>query len=131
MHVQPGGRNIAGNAPAGVNWPAGTVVEQYGASGTSVELDGVHINQVQGPQTAGGWKAACDQTTANACGEVLVGYAPDVQAPTSQPATNKVGFYTPLGDQYDPAFGAEAYLTLRHMEMFSSPVNPATGMIVT
>ncbi|RRA48231.1 glycosyl hydrolase family 28-related protein [Acidipila sp. EB88] len=130
MHLQPGGRNNGGSAPAGTVWPAGSVVEEYSSGGASLEMDGVHINQVQGPQTAGGWQAACNQTTSNACGEVIVGYMPDVQSPTSTPATNKVGFYAPLNDPNDPVNGATAYLKMRHMEMFSNGSNPAVGMVV-
>ncbi len=129
MHIQPGGRNNGGSAPAGIVWPAGTVIEQYGPGGASLELDGVHVNQVQGPQAAGGWKAGCDQTNSNACGEILVGYTPDIQAPTSNPTTNRVAFYTQLYDQFDPFGAAQASLKLRHMEMFTG-TNPAQGMVV-
>ncbi len=130
LHIQPGGRHSGGNAPANVQWPAGSVVEEYTTGGASLELDGVHINQVQGPATAGGWQVGCSQTTANACGEVLVGYAPDVQAPTASPATNQVGFYAPLNDANDPVVSAVATLRMRHMEMFSSASNPYQGMVV-
>ena len=130
LHIQPGGRHAGGTAPAGTQWPAGSVVEEYGTGGASVELDAVHVNQVQGPQVAGGWKAGCDQTNANACGEIMVGYAPDVQSPTATPATNQVGFYAPLQDPNDQLGGATAYLGMRHMEMFNSAGNPAVGMVV-
>ena len=130
LHIQPGGHNIGGNAPANTAWPAGSVVEEYYGGSTVLELDGIHVNQVQGPQAAGGWQAGCDQTSANACGEILVGFAPDVQLPTSNPATNRVGFYAPLGDPNDPLNGATGYLKLRHMDMFSNSGNPATGMVV-
>ncbi len=129
LHLQPDGRNSGGTAPAGVAWPAGTVVEQWGG-GSSVELDAVHINQVQGPQVAGGWAAGCNETNANACGEIEVGVMPDVQAPTANPATNQVGLYTGLGDPNDLFSGATSALQMRNMEMFSSGSNPAIGMIV-
>ena len=131
LHVQPNGRNMSGStAPAGTVWPAGSVVEQYLGAEATLELDGVHINQVQGPQTAGGWTDGCNQTNVNACGEILVGYAPDIEAPTSTPATNQVGFYAPLNDPNDPLVGAEGTLRLRHMDMYSGAGNPTIGMIV-
>ncbi len=130
LHIQPGGRNAGGTAPAGTAWPAGSVVEEYQSSGATVELDGVHVNNVQGPLVGGGWSAGCNETNANACGEILVGYAPDVQAPTTNPATNQVGFYAPLNDPNDPLNGATGYLRMRHMDMYSNPSNPTTGMVV-
>jgi hypothetical protein len=131
LHIQPGGRSSGGStAPTGTQWPAGSVVEEYSGGNPSVELDGIHVNQVQGPQVAGGWQAGCDQTSVNACGEILVGLAPDVQVPTASPATNRVGFYAPLFDRNDPMNGATAFLKMRHMEMFQNGSNPALGMVV-
>jgi hypothetical protein len=129
LHVQPGGRHAGGNAPAGTQWPAGTVVEEYTDNNPSVELDSVHINQVQGPATGGGWQVACNQATVNACAEIVVGNLVDTQSLSAAPATNQTGFYAPLFDANDHLNGATAYLTMRHMEMFNSASNPATGMV--
>jgi hypothetical protein len=129
LHIQPGGRNTLGNAPAGTQWPAGSVVEEYfGGQNAQVELDAVHINQVQGPTTTNGWTVGCDETTQNACGEIVVGYMPDIQNQTATPATNQVGFYTPLGDANDPLPGMTGELSLRHMDMYHG-TNPYTGLI--
>ena len=131
LHIQPTGRHSGGTAPAGTVWPAGSVIEEYGIGGATVDLDSAHVEQVQGPQVAGGWKAACDETNSNACGEIMVGYAPDIQLPTATPATNQVGFYAPLQDAHDPLPSAGAVLRLRHMEMFNDASgNPTTGMVV-
>lgn len=131
LHVQPAGGRGLFNTPVPASWPAGSVIEEYTGGGASLELDGVHMNIVQGPQNSGnGWQAGCNQTNVNACGEIVVGYEPDVVAPTANPATNQVGYYTPLNDAYDKLNGATASLKMRHMEMFSSGSNPATGMVV-
>ena len=128
LHIQQ--RHSNGNAPAGIVWPAGTIVEELAPNNASVELDAVHLNQVQGLPTENGWQVACDATTYNACGEIVVGFSPDVQNLTSDPTTNSVEYYTPLQDPYDPANGLTASLTMRGMDMYSSASNPATGMIV-
>ena len=131
LHIQPNGRNIGGTAPAGTQWPAGSVVEELGlGGGPTVELDNVHLNQVQGPLTGSGWTAGCNETNVYACGEIEVGYAPDIEIPTATPATNQVGFYAPLNDPNDQENGLTATLTLRSPEMFNSAGNPYTGMIV-
>ncbi len=130
LHIQPGGRNIGGNAPTGTQWPAGSVIEEYTQGPANLELDSVHINEVQGPQTSGGWQAVCTQTNSGACGEIMAGYAPDVQAPTSNPATNQVAFYTPVQDPHDPVAGATATLKLKNMDMFTSASNAEQGMVV-
>ena len=135
LYIQSGGRNAGGStAPSGTQWPAGSVIEQYsgyaGFEGT-VELDDVHLNQVQGPTASGGWQVACNQTNVYACGEIVAGFAPDVQAPTSNPATNQIGFYAPYGDPNDPVNGATVYLNLRSVEMFNSSSNPYVGQIAT
>ena len=126
-------RNFAGStAPAGTQWPAGSVVEQYGNGfAGAVELDDVHINQVQGPTAANGWSFHCDQTNVYTCGEIEVGYMPDVQSPTTNPATNAVGFYTALGDAHDPIPFAVVSLRLRNLEMFNNGSNPYVGQIAT
>ena len=135
LHIQTGGRNAGGgNAPTGTAWPAGSVIEQYsGYAGFegSVELSNVHLNSVQGPTAAGGWQVGCDQTNAYACGEILAGYAPDIQIPTSNPATNQIGFYAPYGDPNDQVNGATVYLNMHNMEMFTSSTNPYVGQIAT
>ncbi len=130
MHIQPSGRHQGGTAPAGTAWPAGSVVEEYESGGASLELDAVHVNQVQGPQVGGGWQAACDETNSNACGEIMVGYAPDVEQPTANPATNQVGIFAPLQDPNDPLPSAGASLTMRYMDMYNGAGNPAMGMVV-
>ena len=129
MYVQ--GRNIGGStAPSGTAWPVGSVIEQYGTGFEgAVELDNVHINQVQGSSSGGGYTEHCDQTNAYTCGEIVTGYAPDVQNPTANPATNQVGFYAPLGDPNDPVPFAQVALHLRNMEMFSNGGNPYVGQI--
>ena len=131
LHVQPAGGRGLFNTPVPASWPAGSVMEEYTGGGASLELDGVHVNVVQGPQNSGtGWQMGCNQANSNACGEIVVGYEPDVQAPTANPATNQVGYYTPLADPYDKLNGSTAYLKMRHMEMFSSGNNQAAGMVV-
>jgi hypothetical protein len=131
LHIQPGGRNSAGNAPTGTQWPAGSVVEEFwGGQDAQVELDAVHVNQVQGPMTTSGWQVGCNQANSNACGEIVVGYEPDIQNLTASPATNQVGLQTALGDPNDPILGATGYLKMRHMEMYSSSSNPFVGMVV-
>lgn len=130
LHIQPGGRNAGGNAPAGTQWPAGSVVEEYMSAGANVELDNIHINLLQGPFSANGWNVGCNQTNYHACGEILVGYTPDIENPTASPATNQIGFYAPLYDPNDPLPSAEGYLVMRHMDMFNSGSNPYVGMVV-
>lgn len=133
VYIETTGRNQGGStAPAGTQWPAGSVIEQYsgwyGFSG-SVEFNNVHLNQVQGPLAVGGYQVGCSQTTANACGEIVAGYAPDAQAPTSNPATNQVGLYAPIGDPNDPVPGAQVAFSLRGMDMFSDGTNPYVGQV--
>ena len=131
LHIQPNGRNVGGTAPAGIQWPAGSVIEKVTESGgADVELDDVHLNEVQGPTTGNGWIDGCNETDVNACGEIELGYAPDIEAPTSTPGTNKVGYFAPLNDPNDPAAGLTAKLTLRNAEMSNDSSNPYTGMIV-
>ena len=126
------GRNFGGTAPAGTAWPAGSVIEQYGTGmAGAVELDDVHINQVQGPVAAGGWAYHCDQTNIYTCGEIVVGYTPDVQNATANPATNAVGFFAPLGDPNNPIPYAAMALRLRNVEMFSNGNNTYVGQIAT
>lgn len=131
LHLQPNGRDVGGTAPAGTQWPAGSVVEEMAQNGgAAAELDAIHLNQVQGPLVGNGWSVGCDETNVYACGEIELGYAPDVEAPTSTPSSNRVGFYAPLNDPNDQAGGLGAKLTLRNAEMFNSSSNPYLGMIV-
>ena len=133
LYIEPSGRNqYPSSAPAGTQWPAGTVIEQY-SSGFSggVELSNIHLNQVQGPTVTSGYQAGCNQTNVYFCGEIVAGYAPDVQAPTSNPATNQIGFYAPLGDPNDPVPGASVYFNLKNVDMFNSNSNPYVGQIAT
>ncbi len=129
LHIQPSGRHAGGSAPAGTQWPAGTVVEEYAQANPSVELDTVHINQIQGPQSGSGWQVGCNQANTNVCAEIVVGNMADVENPTATPATNQVGLYAPLQDPNDPLTGAAGLLTMRHMEMFNATGNPAIGMV--
>ena len=130
LHLQASGRGDGGTAPGGTQWPAGSVIEEYLAASANVELDSTHINLVQGPLTGNGWSAACNETNVHACGEIIVGYMPDIESPTASPSTNQVGFYAPLNDANDPINGATGYLEMRHMEMFGSGSNPYVGMVV-
>ncbi len=131
LHIQPTGRANGGTAPAGTQWPAGSVLEELDQNGGPiVELDNIHINQVQGPTTASGWTVGCNETNVNACGEIEVGYAPDIESPTSTPATNQVGFYAPLNDPNDPSSALGASLTLDNLQMYNNSSNPYQGMIV-
>jgi hypothetical protein len=131
LHLQPNGRNAGGTAPAGTQWPAGSVVEEFDQNGgPDVELDNVHLNQVQGPVTASGWTAGCNETNVYACGEIELGYAPDLESPTSTPATNHVGFYATTNDPNDQANSLFASLTLHNPQMFNSTSNPYAGMVV-
>ncbi len=130
MYVQT--RNVGGTAPTGVTWPAGSVVEQYGAGFEgALELDNVHINQVQGPTTVGGYTEHCDQTNVYTCGEIVAGYAPDVINPSTNSALNQIGFYAPLGDPNDPVPSAVVNLRIHNVEMFNSSSNPYIGQIAT
>jgi hypothetical protein len=132
LYIQ--GRNSGGStAPAGSQWPAGSIVEQFAGSGFAgqVELNNIHLNQVQGPTSAGGYQVACNQTNANACGEILAGYAPDIASPSANPATNRVEFYTPLGDPNDPIPYSGVGFSMRTMDMFNSSSNPYQGQIAT
>ena len=133
LYFGSAGRNLSGStAPAGTQWPAGSVIEQFGNGfAGAVELDDVHINQVQGPQASGGWAYHCDQTNIWTCGDIVVGYTPDVQNPTSNPATNAVGFFSALGDPNDPIPTAFISLRLRNVEMFNNSINPYIGQIAT
>ena len=131
LYIQSGGRG-GGTAPAGTQWPAGTVIEQYAEGfGGSVTFNNVHLNQIQGPTAVGGYQAGCNQANANFCGEIVAGFAPDVQQPTANPATNQVGFYTPLGDPYDPIPSLLVPFSLRSMDMASDGGNPYVGQIAT
>jgi hypothetical protein len=131
LHIQPNGRDVGGTAPAGIQWPAGSVIEEIAQNGgASVELDDIHLNEVQGPVTGNGWTAGCNETNVDACGEIELGYSPDIEAPTGTPSTNQVGFYAQLDDPNDQAGGLGAELTLRNAEMFNSSGNPYMGMIV-
>jgi hypothetical protein len=130
LHIQPNGRRIGGTAPAATQWPAGSVIEEYTGSGVEADLDNVHINQVQGPATGSGWTVGCNEANTNACGEIEVGYAPDIEVPNSNPANNQVGFYAPLHDPNDQTPYLGATLTLRNAEMFNNSANPYSGMIV-
>jgi hypothetical protein len=133
LYIQTTGRNQAGStAPAGTQWPAGTVIEQYGNGATgTIEFNNIHLNQIQGPTAVGGYQVGCNQTNVNACGEIVAGYAPDIQNPTSNPATNQVGFYAPLGDPNDPVPTASVTLSLRSMDMGNNSSNPYVGQIAT
>ncbi len=133
LYIETPGRNQGGStAPAGTQWPAGTVIEQYGSGfNGAVEFSNVHLNQIQGPTAGGGYQVGCNQTNVYFCGEIVAGYAPDIQIPTSNPATNQVGFYAPLGDPNDPVPGAQVSLNLRTMDMGSSGSNPYVGQIAT
>jgi hypothetical protein len=131
LYIQNGGRHQGGSsAPVGIQWPAGTVIEQYGSGFIgAIEFDNVHLNQVQGPTAVGGYQVGCNQTNIYFCGEIVAGYAPDLQNPTSNPATNQIGFYAPLGDPNDPVPYASINMNLRSMDMYSSGGNPYTGQI--
>ena len=133
LYIETNGRSQGGStAPAGTQWPAGSVVEQYsGYTGFAgmVELNNIHLNQVQGPLASGGYQVGCSQSTANSCGEIVAGYAPDTEVPTSNPATNQVGLYAPLGDPNDPVPGAAVSFSLRGMDMFSDSGNPYVGQV--
>jgi hypothetical protein len=133
LYIETSGRNQYGStAPASTQWPAGTVIEQYGnGAAGSIELNNIHLNQVQGPTAVGGYQVGCNQTNANFCGEIVAGYAPDITNPTSNPATNQVGFYAPLGDPNDPIPYASVSLSLRMMDMFRDSSNPYVGQIAT
>jgi hypothetical protein len=125
-------RNAGGStAPAGTQWPAGSIIEQYVGGGWAggLELNNVHLNMVQGPTSTSAYQVACNQQAANNCGEIVAGYAPEAQNLSSNPATNSVEFITPLGDPYDPVWTASVNFSLRSMEMFSNGGNPYVGQI--
>jgi len=133
LYIETNGRHLGGStAPAGIQWPPGTVIEQYsnGFNGT-VEFNNVHLNMVQGPTAVGGYQVGCNQTNIYFCGEIVAGYAPDLEIPTSNPATNQIGFFAPLGDPNDPVPYASVALSLRSMDMYNSGSNPYTGQIAT
>jgi hypothetical protein len=79
----------------------------------------------------GGYQVGCNQTNVNFCGEIVAGYAPDIINPTSNPATNQIGFYAPLGDPNDPIPSAGVALNMRQMDMFNNSSNPYVGQIAT
>ena len=124
-------RNAGGStAPAGTQWPAGSVIEQYVTGfGGAVQLEDVHLNMVQGPLSDSSYAVACNQQAWNNCGEIVAGFAPEAQNLSSNPALNQVEFITPLGDPHDPVFGAGVGFSLRSMDMFNDGNNPYVGQI--